>query len=100
MNIRLTKADKWNSIIVARKAIMYVIHKAKPRRAATLRGFFMLTVLYISIQPFAGVIANDTCYDGDKESDYVFHVIHPPFCCQYREDSIIIILYIIKNINI
>lgn len=78
MNIRLTKADKWNSIIVARKAIMYVIHKAKPRRAATLRGFFMLTVLYISIQPFAGVIANDTCYDGDKESDYVFHVIHPP----------------------
>ena len=52
--------------------------KRNPEELPLFGVSFMLTVLNLSIQPFASVVANDARCDRDKESYYVLHAIHLP----------------------
>lgn len=73
----------WHIIIVAKEIGEIPLDKTKTLRVAALRVFLFVNgepirsgcyCLFISIQPFAYVIANYTCYDRNKKTgEYFFH---------------------------
>ncbi len=64
--------------------------KRNPEELQLFGVSFMLTVLNFSIQPFASIVANYTCCDGDKESYYVLHAIHLPSVVSVGETAFIL----------
>ena len=53
----------------------------------------MLIVFVVSVQPFADIVANYTCYDRNQKGYCNVAHFTPPFRCQIGEDNIYIITY-------